>query len=107
MYVMVMYLDALVTDLDVLVTYLDVLHRGFLGSSLVESENKKRRAGAGTAFSIMEPQYADMDRQAADKKARRYITLKAHGTHGHSSIATPTFGLGLLVNLLSTTFCTA
>ncbi|KAL3160933.1 disintegrin and metalloproteinase with thrombospondin motifs [Trebouxia sp. C0009 RCD-2024] len=45
--------------------------RGFLGSSLVESDTRKRRAGAATAFSVMEPQYADMDRQAADKKARR------------------------------------
>ena len=51
--------------------YCNTLHRGFLGSSLVESDNRKRRAGAGTAFSIMEPQYAEMDRQAADKKARR------------------------------------
>ena len=45
--------------------------RGFLGSSLVESDNRKRRGGAGTAFTIMEPQYADMDHQTADKKARR------------------------------------
>lgn len=51
--------------------YLSVLFRGFLGSSLVESDTRKRRAGAATAFSVMEPQYADMDRQAADKKARR------------------------------------
>ena len=42
-----------------------------MGSSLVESDNRKRRAGAATAFSVMEPQYAEMDRQAADKKARR------------------------------------
>lgn len=50
----------------------DMHGRGFLGSSLLESESRKRRAGAGTAFSIMEPQYSEMDRQAADKKARRY-----------------------------------
>lgn len=45
--------------------------RGFLGSSLAECDNRKRRGGAGTAFTIMEPQYAEMDHQAADKKARR------------------------------------
>ena len=49
--------------------------RGFLGSSLMESDSRKRRAGAGTAFSIMEPQYSEMDRQTADKKARRYISM--------------------------------
>jgi len=45
--------------------------RGFLGGSLVEPDNRKRRGGAGTAFTIMEPQYSDMDHQTADKKARR------------------------------------
>ena len=42
-----------------------------MGASLVESDNRKRRAGAATAFAAMEPQYSDMDHQAADKKARR------------------------------------
>ncbi|DBA94822.1 TPA: A disintegrin and metalloproteinase with thrombospondin motifs [Trebouxia sp. C0004] len=46
-------------------------NRGFLGSSLVESDNRKRRGGAGTAFTIMEPQYSGMDHQTAEKKARR------------------------------------
>ena len=45
--------------------------RGFLGASLLESDNRKRQAGAGTACTIMEPQYSEMDHQAADKKARR------------------------------------
>ncbi len=42
-----------------------------MGGSLVEPDNRKRRGGAGTAFTIMEPQYSDMDHQTADKKARR------------------------------------
>lgn len=42
-----------------------------MGNPADSTASSARRAGAGTAFSIMEPQYAEMDRQTADKKARR------------------------------------
>ena len=42
-----------------------------MGNPADSTASSARRAGAGPAFSIMEPQYAEMDRQAADKKARR------------------------------------
>ena len=40
-----------------------------MGNPADSTASSARRAG--TAFSIMEPQYAEMDRQTADKRARR------------------------------------
>ncbi|KAA6429297.1 MAG: type 1 repeat-containing [Trebouxia sp. A1-2] len=57
---------------------------GFLGSSLAESDNRKRRGGAGTAFTIMEPQYSDMDHQNAEKKARRGSLAFSNGSDASS-----------------------
>ncbi|KAL0041659.1 hypothetical protein WJX79_011102 [Trebouxia sp. C0005] len=59
-------------------------NRGFLGSSLAESDNRKRRGGAGTAFTIMEPQYSDMDHQNAEKKARRGSLAFSNGSDASS-----------------------